>query len=68
MVSQSRSPITSVTGRSHSIDTPKSPTSDARHPLRRTGLERLIEAVELAQRLRLLHRDRGCRMAEVCAI
>ena len=56
MVSQSRSPITSMTGRPNSNETPNSPRDDQAQPLDVLDQQRLVEAVGLPQRRRLLHR------------
>ena len=65
MVSHSRSPITSVTGRCHIIETPKSPVSDCAHPQPVLDDDRPIEPVFAAHRRGLLGRDRAAADGEV---
>ena len=65
MVSHSRSPITSVTGRFHIIETPKSPAMTLPHPQPVLHHDRAIEAVFAAHRRGLLGRDRAAADGEV---
>ena len=54
-----RSPSTSATGRCHSMDSPKSPVSDATDPFHVLNVVGPVEAIELAHPLRLLHGRRA---------